>query len=262
MKELKLVPISTMGQVENNRIYINKTLNAALLVDFSCEIIVEKDVNAIFVDVVKFGNITFESKINSNVEYLVFDSQNTNRYFNINGKLKYTEISLTSTNESLNISLFDENSESYAKRLCILADSNSKFVDYIDHKNKNTISNISNIGVAFNSNIIFDVTGKIEKGMSKTKCQQLSRGIVMDDNSTVTAKPILLIDEYDCFANHGATIGKMSDEDLFYLMSRGLSKKEAFMLILSGIINPFIEAITIEGIKDKISSKISNMIEK
>ena len=84
----------------------------------------------------------------------------------------------------------------------------------------------------------------------------------MDDNSTVTAKPILLIDEYDCFANHGATIGKMSDEDLFYLMSRGLSKKEAFMLILSGIINPFIEAITIEGIKDKISSKISNMIEK
>ena len=150
----------------------------------------------------------------------------------------------------------------YAKRLCILADSNSKFVDYIDHKNKNTISNISNIGVAFNSNIIFDVTGKIEKGMSKTKCQQLSRGIVMDDNSTVTAKPILLIDEYDCFANHGATIGKMSDEDLFYLMSRGLSKKEAFMLILSGIINPFIEAITIEGIKDKISSKISNMIEK
>ena len=88
-----------------NKIYINKTLNAALLVDFSCEIIVEKDVNATFVDVVKFGNITFESKINSNVEYLVFDSQNTNRCFNINGKLKYTEISLTSTNESLSISL-------------------------------------------------------------------------------------------------------------------------------------------------------------
>ena len=96
--------------------------------------------------------------------------------------------------------------------------------------------------------------------MSKSKCAQLSRGIVMDNDSKVDAKPVLLIDEFDCFANHGASIGKVSDEDLFYLMSRGLSKNEAFILILDGIIRPFIDSIVIEEYKNQISEKVAKLI--
>ena len=92
--------------------------------------------------------------------------------------------------------------------------------------------------------------------MSKSKCAQLSRGIVMDDKSMIQAKPILLIDEFDCFANHGASIGKMSDEDLFYLMSRGLTKNQAFLLILGGIIRPFIESIPNEEIRNELEEQI------
>ncbi len=96
--------------------------------------------------------------------------------------------------------------------------------------------------------------------MAKSKCSQLSRGIVMDNTSTVTAKPILLIDEYDCFANHGASIGKMSDEDLFYLMSRGLTKDEAFLLILQGMVRPFVDNIPNEVIKNEIEESINKLI--
>jgi Fe-S cluster assembly protein SufD len=98
--------------------------------------------------------------------------------------------------------------------------------------------------------------------MNKTNCRQLSRGVVMDNESKITAKPILLIDEYDCFASHGATIGKMSDDDLFYLMSRGLTKNEAFFLILGGIIKPFIDKLPLDNLKEEIMNKINNMIEK
>ena len=110
------------------------------------------------------------------------------------------------------------------------------------------------------ANISFDTEGKIFNKMSKSTCSQLSRGVVMDDESTVTSLPILLIDEFDVVANHGSSIGKMSDDDLFYLMSRGLTKNEAFLLMLDGIINPFIQAIENEEIKGQVLDKISKMI--
>ena len=82
----------------------------------------------------------------------------------------------------------------------------------------------------------------------------------MDVDSKITSLPILLIDEYDVEANHGASIGKMSDDDLFYLMSRGLNKTEAFLLMLEGIVNPFIQAIENEDLKKKALENISKMI--
>lgn len=84
----------------------------------------------------------------------------------------------------------------------------------------------------------------------------------MDDTSSVISKPILYIDEYDVVANHGASIGKMSDESLFYLMSRGLSKTEAFLLILEGIVSPFLRQISDETIKNQIEKEVRNIIKE
>ena len=84
----------------------------------------------------------------------------------------------------------------------------------------------------------------------------------MDDDSKITSCPILLIDEYDVVANHGAAIGKMSDESLFYLMSRGLKKTEAFLLILEGIIAPFIRMIQDETLKQKIADDLRKIIQE
>jgi Fe-S cluster assembly protein SufD len=131
----------------------------------------------------------------------------------------------------------------------------------VKHNSPNTNSVISNFGIAMNgANISFDTEGKIFNKMSKSTCSQLSRGVVMDDESSVTSLPILLIDEFDVVANHGSSIGKMSDDDLFYLMSRGLTKNEAFLLMLDGIINPFVQAIENEEIKGQVLDKISKMI--
>jgi len=84
----------------------------------------------------------------------------------------------------------------------------------------------------------------------------------MDDESNITANPILLIDEFDCFANHGAAIGKINDEDLFYLMSRGLTKNEAFTLMLQGMIKPYIDSIPLDSLKETINSEVLNLIER
>ena len=137
------------------------------------------------------------------------------------------------------------------------------FNQYVSHKAKNTESDISNFGICIrNANIKFDTTGKIEKDMNKSRCSQLSKGYLMDDKSKISSLPILLIDEYDSMANHGAAIGKMSDDELFYLMSRGLSKEEAFMLIINGIIKPFVNNIIDEKLKEEINNKIETMIRE
>ena len=74
---------------------------------------------------------------------------------------------------------------------------------------------------------------------------------ILDPTGECLAEPILLIDYYDVKAYHGATIGKISDDDLFYLMSRGLTKEEAFMLIINGLIEPFVKRIHDESIKEE-----------
>ena len=148
-------------------------------------------------------------------------------------------------------------------KLLFTNEGNQNFIQNVIHKAPKTFSNISNFGVALNkSNITFDTSGKIEKGMAKSKCVQLSKGIIMDDEAKITSKPILLIDEFDVIANHGASIGKMSDDSLFYLMSRGLTKKDAFLLVLNGIINPFIEKIFNEELKNEIIKQLTLLIKE
>ena len=54
----------------------------------------------------------------------------------------------------------------------------------------------------------------------------------------------------------------MSDDSLFYLMSRGLTKKDAFLLVLNGIINPFIEKIFNEELKNEIIKQLTLLIKE
>lgn len=261
MSEVKTILLSSLGQVDN--ILIKKTIDELIIIDSSCNIKIEANVTASFIDISNASRIYLEASNNTFIEYTAINSVNSNRVFNINGEINYLSVSLKETKEVFNVNLLSENASCNAKCLVVSSGMNNNFIQEITHLAPNTFSNIANVGVAISkSNITFDTTGKVAKGMSSSKCSQLSRGIVMDDVSSITAKPILLIDEFDCFANHGATIGKMSDEDLFYLMSRGLSKKDAFLLILQGIIQPFISSIKLEEYKNRIEQDIQNLIEK
>ena len=261
MSNKKVKPISELGLLDNV-VYINKLIDDILLIEDDINIIVESGINVSFLDKSIDKNINIVSKKDSIINYTILGSKNTNRVFEVNGELFINQISLVETKEKLNVKLLASNANCDIKCLSLASNMKSVFEQYVDHLMPLTISNIANVGVSLNnSSITFNTTGKVQKGMNNSKCAQLSRGIVMDDESSVTALPILLIDEFDCFANHGATIGKMSDDDLFYLMSRGLSKKDAFLLILQGIINPFISAIEIDELKEEIAKEVSNMIE-
>lgn len=249
--------------LKNDEIIIEKSIEQPLLINNAQKIVVKDGVQVMLVDT----SSAVEQKIivcpNAKVDYQILNSHHTNRLFECYGDLTISEICLDETEESLKVELLEKDSQVKVNLLSILWHQQATFKQAIHHLCPNAASNISNFGVAFEeSTILFDTTGKIEKGMAKSVCQQLSKGIVMDNASVITSRPILLIDEYDVIANHGASIGKMSDDILFYLMSRGLSKAEAFLLILEGMIAPFIATIPEDALKQEIQNKLQVLMKR
>ena len=243
--ERNIINITALGLAADGFYYIND--DNIYVIDNNSKINIKAGIKAYIIDNTQNKDVYVNLGADASLDYTIVNSFNSNRIFN----------------EKFTCNLLKENATVNKKLLAFANSSNQNIIERVNHEIEKTYSDISNIGVSMNkSNINFDITGFIKKGMQKSNCRQLSRGVVMDNDSSVTAKPILLIDEFDCFASHGATIGKMSDEDLFYLMSRGLNKNEAFLLILGGIIKPFINKLPLDNIKEETLKKINDMIEK
>lgn len=247
--------------LQDDCLTITKTIEEPILIDNIKCVSLNEGVIAKIVDKNENSNVKVLVSLNSSLDYQIMNSKNCNHEFKCYGNLHVMQISLGQTNEDFNIELLHEGSNANVELLALGSDVKKNFIQSIIHSAKNTISNISNFGIAMKkADILFDTTGKINKGMAKSVCKQLSKGVVMDDESAITSRPILLIDEYDVVANHGASIGKMSDESLFYLMSRGLNKTEAFLLILEGILRPFIDQIMDEELKNELEKEIRALI--
>ena len=110
------------------------------------------------------------------------------------------------------------------------------FTINVCHKVPNTHSEVFNHGVNVNnSKLHYLVNGIVLKTSSKCICNQDNQIINMN-NGKSTICPNLLIDNYDVDSNHGAYIGKFREEVLFYLMSRGISRTDAYRLLINGFL--------------------------
>ena len=125
------------------------------------------------------------------------------------------------------------------------------------HNSKNTYCKLDNYGVCLNeSNLTFAGICKINNGCSGSKAHQNAKIMVFDEACKGIAKPILKIDENDIEASHAAVVGKINDEHLFYLTSRGLSEAEAKELITLGYLKPILKGFDDEEINEEINHLI------
>ena len=120
-----------------------------------------------------------------------------------------------------------------------------------------SFADMYNIGIANGQGrIVLNGVEKIEQGMTQANAFQTLKGIILSDSAIVEVNPILLIDEYDVKAGHGATIGKIEENQLYYLQSRGLTKDEAEKLIIHGYIKPILDEIKDETISKRLEASI------
>ncbi|MBR4811819.1 MAG: SufD family Fe-S cluster assembly protein [Bacilli bacterium] len=80
--------------------------------------------------------------------------------------------------------------------------------------------------------------------------------IVFDPKSDGIASPALVIDDNDVSASHAAVVGRLNEEHLYYLQSRGVSLEEAKRLIASGYLRPIEAGFADENVKNRIDSII------
>ncbi|WIF88253.1 SufD family Fe-S cluster assembly protein [Acholeplasma laidlawii] len=120
---------------------------------------------------------------------------------------------------------------------------------------------MTNVGIAGQNGIIkINGVGQIEQGMNGSSAFQTLKGIITNDKAQIDVNPILIIDEHDVKAGHAATVGKMEDEVIFYLRSRGITLEDAQRLIINGYLQPIIDEIDDELIKENVAKIVNERI--
>jgi Fe-S cluster assembly protein SufB len=87
---------------------------------------------------------------------------------------------------------------------------------------------------------------KVLPGAHNVKCNIRCDALLLDDHSRSDTYPYMEIDNKNTHVGHEATVSKIGDEQLFYLMSRGLSENDAIAMIVNGFFEPFTKELPME----------------
>lgn len=213
-------------------------------------------------------NLKSETRLNFNINVLKDVNLNLNIITKGNsGKVKYTYNifknstvnvfkfqNIKSIKEMVSIKLKEENARIDYNFKTI--GNNKETYDYnILHESNNTISNIKNNGVCIEDGIIiYQVSSFVPKDIIGCIVNQNNRIINLTDNKC-EIMPNLYIDSSDVSASHSALIGKFSDEEMFYIESRGIDYDSAIKLLINGFLTSDIS-------DKKILNEINKNIDK
>ncbi|MNO76321.1 FeS cluster assembly protein SufB [compost metagenome] len=101
---------------------------------------------------------------------------------------------------------------------------------------------------------------KIEKGATKANGEQTEKVLMLSPKARGDANPILLIDEDDVKAGHAASVGQVNPEQIYYLMSRGISREQAERLVIYGFLAPVVSDIPLEQLQEQLQGLVERKL--
>jgi len=163
---------------------------------------------------------------------------------------------------NLNLSLDGEHA---AAKICGLAltDKNQHVDNYtfIEHCKPNCQSN------QLYKNILDDsstggFTGRIHVAPHavKTQAYQRNNNVLLTNAAKMNTKPQLVIDNDDVKCSHGATVGRINEEALFYLQSRGINEKEARLMLMFAFAHEVLAEIKVDKLRDVIDKLVNKRL--
>lgn len=99
------------------------------------------------------------------------------------------------------------------------------------------------------SRAVFNGLLHVHPGAQKTDAKQTNQVLLLSDDATIDTKPQLEIFADDVKCTHGATVGQLSDEALFYLRARGIAKDDARALLVHAFAEDIVDRIRIEAVR-------------
>lgn len=132
---------------------------------------------------------------------------------------------------------------------------------YIDHKAPHCASREHFKGVMDDASLAnFCGCIRVRPDAQQTEAYQVNNNLLLSDTARINTKPQLIIDADDVKCSHGATIGQIDEEALFYLRSRGIGLEEARMMMMFGFAHDIVRHVKLEPLRDKIDDLIDKRL--
>ena len=182
-----------------------------------------------------------------------------------NSKVNYTIIDIGGKTSISNYysNIIGENADNDLKSIYLGIGEQRKDINYIAEL-RGTKTNIDiDVQGALKDEAKKNFKGTIDfkKGSKKAKGNENEYCMLLSDKAKSIALPMLLCTEEDVEGNHSTASGKVDEKQLFYIMTRGISYKEAVKLIVKSKFNKIIERISDEDLKEEVLSEIDKRLD-
>ena len=150
-----------------------------------------------------------------------------------------------------------------AMRGIMFADGNQRFHHHTlqDHLAPNTTSDLLfKSALADHARSEYSGLIRVHPEAQKTDAYQANRNLSLSEHARADSMPKLEIAANDVRCTHGATVGPVDQEQLFYLMARGLPRQAAERMIVQGFFEPLVEKIPLEAIREQVRSAVDRKL--
>jgi Fe-S cluster assembly protein SufD len=96
----------------------------------------------------------------------------------------------------------------------------------------------------------------VRKDAQKTDAKQTNKNLVLSEDATINTKPELQIYADDVRCTHGATIGQIDAESLFYMQTRGIGRDEARSMLIVAFARDILDRIKIEPLRETVEQTV------
>ena len=130
-----------------------------------------------------------------------------------------------------------------------------------DHVSHHANSDLLYKGALYDrSKTVFRGIIRVHKGAQQTDAYQTNRNLLLSEDAEAVSLPNLEIEADDVKCSHGATVGQLDEEELFYLQSRGLDKRAAERLVIFGFFGEVLDRLPLPGVVEELKTAIEAKI--
>ncbi len=100
----------------------------------------------------------------------------------------------------------------------------------------------------------------VVRDAQNTNAFQQNNNLLLSDTATMQTKPQLIIDADDVKCSHGATVGQIDEEALFYLRARGINEDKARLMMMNAFMHEVVRKISVEALRDRIDELVERRL--
>ena len=250
--------------LENIEIVLDENTKSNIIIKYDSD----KEVKAFHAGIIK---VFAKPNSASNITIVNLLNQNSNNFISIdneikeNADVKYTIIDFGGQNSITNYysDLIGDNSNNIINSIYLGTNKQLFDLNYIaELRGKKTNVNIEVQGALKDeAKKHFKGTIDFKRGSKKAKGNENENCMLLSNSARSLALPMLLCSEEDVEGNHSTSSGKAGEKELFYIMSRGFSEKEALKLLVRAKFNSILETIKNVELKNRLIYEIENRLD-